>query len=330
MTAWPDVDHAAGAMTASIYRLHDYNGGSTTWRTRWAKIETAKGSYNWGTLDGAVDRLVADGKQVLFTVFGTPAWASARPAEASAYGVGNEGIAAEPAAVQDLADFCTTLASRYAGRITHYEIWNEANEPGFFSGTVAKLVEMVRVASSAIQAADPSAVIVAPSVTRLWPNGTGRSYMRSMYTTSDGAGGALSDWVDIASVHLYTLTLARVGEVQAMIKAVRDIMLDVGVSSKPLWNTEHTIISPTFPGATAEQRGSAVQKLLLCSAASLAGGVDASFIYAPDSSTYGMSADDVAAYNAMAASISGGITDVRIAPDGRLSYAAVGVVSFVP
>lgn len=331
VVAWPGAVHVASAIRSDVYRLHDYSGGSATWRTRWQKIETSKGVFDWGTLDADVDTLRGTGANILFTVFATPLWASARPSEASAYGGSNLGIAAEPTNMQDLADFCTAIATRYRGKIKYYEVWNEANAVGFFTGTQAKLAEMVRSAAVAIKAADPSALIVGPSVTYLWPSGTGLAYLQSMMSASDGAGGVLKDWIDIVSVHLYANSNARIGEVPGMIKRVRDVMQLAGVSSLPLWNTESTYLSPAFSTLTADERAAAIKRLLLLPLCSNYGAVDCTFVYAPDGTSYGFVADDVTQYNALADAIAAGaVSNVRVSPDGRLAYSLAGEEIFVP
>lgn len=331
VVAWPGVAHVASALRSDVYRLHDYSGGSATWRTRWQKIETSKGVFDWGTLDADVATLMGTGADILFTVFATPSWASARPSEASAYGGSNLGIAAEPANMQDLADFCTAIATRYKGKIKYYEVWNEANEVGFFSGTQAKLAEMVRRAAVAIKSADPNALIVGPSVTYLWPSGTGLAYLQSMLAASDGAGGALKDWIDIVSVHLYASTNPRIGEVSCMVKRVRDVMQLAGVAGLPLWNTESAVLSPAFSTLAANERAAAIQRLLLLPLCSNYGAVDCTFVYAPDGSSYGFVSDDVTQYNALADAIAAGeVSGVRVSPDGRLSYSLAGEEILVP
>lgn len=324
--AWPGSASASSQMQNKVCRLHDYSGGSPSWRNRWSKVEPSKGVFDWAGIDTAVDQIRAAGSDVLFTVFGSPTWASARPAEIGAYGVGSPGIAAEPANMADLSDFCTTLATRFAGQIKYYEIWNEVNAVGFFSGSQAILAEMVRIAATAIKTSDPAAVIVGPSVTYLWAQGNGREYFKTMYGVSDGAGGSLRDWVDIVSVHLYSYTFARIAEVPVMLKAIRDAMAAAGVSGKPLWNTEHTVLGPDFATLTQQQRRASIQRLVLMPLVSVYGGCDCSILYGPDSASFVFSSDDIAEYNDIVTALrEGRISDVRISPDGRLSYLRDGV-----
>ena len=57
-------------------------------------------------------------------------------------------------------DYCGAIATRYAGRIAAYQIWNEPNlarEWGGHSPSAGEYVELLRVCSEAIRAADPQA-----------------------------------------------------------------------------------------------------------------------------------------------------------------------------
>src|SRR5690606_6371717 len=59
--------------------------------------------------------------------------------------------------------YCGTLAGRYPGRIAAYQVWNEPNLSREWGGQppdAAAYVELLRVCSEAIRAADPQAIII--------------------------------------------------------------------------------------------------------------------------------------------------------------------------
>ena len=95
ITTFPDLP-------IGFVRSHD--GG-----LRWQEIQPSNSSsYDWGRFDTWLNHVESNNCTPVFTVFGTPSWASSRPAEASAYGI--NGLAAEPSNMNDLANFVTAVA----------------------------------------------------------------------------------------------------------------------------------------------------------------------------------------------------------------------------
>ncbi len=62
-------------------RSHDLAGG----KARWQYIQPSDNTWDWVDLDAWVNAHYAAGRDILFTLFGTPSWASARPTERNAY-----------------------------------------------------------------------------------------------------------------------------------------------------------------------------------------------------------------------------------------------------
>lgn len=307
--------------TATAIRSHDYR-----W-SQWRMIETAKGVFDWAKADDWVNKYYSQGKLLVWTLFGTPTWASARPGESSAYGA--LGMAAEPANMQDWTDYCTAVATRYAGKITHFEVWNEPNASGFYSGTQAKLSEMVRRAAQAIKGVIPSAKILCPPVTS-WSATAGQSaetYFTGMMAASDGASGTMRDWVDIVAVHLYIGGNAA-RSIPGMIDRVRAGMATAGVNSKPLWDTESAPISPDAASiSTAEE----IAWMKRAYVSMLLKGVERSFYYAYDHGTMGVknNAEYIAAREAFIDDLCNkGIQSGCQLWDGRVAYMSGGQVCY--
>lgn len=191
----------------------------------WANLEPFPGRWRFDQLDAGIGRAQAANVSILLALGRTPKWASARPQEHAPYGPGQ---AAEPANIDDWRIYVRTVATRYKGRISAYEIWNEANERMFWTGSIPKLVELTRVAREEIKRIDPSAVIVSPSATGMEP---GFKWLRSYL---DAGGGAL---VDVISFHLYDSGKPPEAMV-AKIMALRDLLKQGGYAAKPLWDTE--------------------------------------------------------------------------------------------
>lgn len=211
-------------------RMWDAKLGEGTWM---GVQPTATGGFNFTTTDAyiALVRASSPGAKIMLTLGHTPAWASARPTEGSSYG---PGAVAEPADMTQWRTYVRTMATRYAGQIEAYELWNEANTTQFFSGTLAKLVEMSCAAAQEIRAADPTAKIVSP-------NGTGAYSPKTDFLKNflDAGGNAC---VDVYAYHLYTSGSPPEKFIPAIF-AMRESLVAAGYT-KPLWNTETGYLVP--------------------------------------------------------------------------------------
>lgn len=309
----------------SVVRTHDYTGGSNTWRARWNKIETSAGVFDWTLLDNFVNFHYAAGRQILHTLFGTPVFYSARPSETCSYELG---AAAEPSDLTKWDAYCTALATRYAGKITHYEIWNEPNLVGFFTGTQSILSQLTRRASQIIKAIDPAAKIVSSPVTSLQTGGSGLTYFLNMMQASDGASGQMKSWVDVVGCHLYPANYAGLSALPQMITDIRAHMVTLGINTKPLWNTEFSVLSPSFATMSSSQRRAAIQRMLTVSSAHNSGGCDVSIWYGGDNSTLGFVDEDQNTWETHRSLLMQGVTVINQLKDGRTA-AVVGGKNFL-
>jgi len=257
-------------------RAHDIENG----KGRWRYIETSDNTWNFTDLDAWVDTHYAKGRDPVLILYGTPTWASARPTEVGAYGGGNPGTQAEPADMAKWDRFCAKMASRYRGKVKYYEVWNEPNQyndgtgatPGtnfFFSGTLAKLSEMVRRASVAIKSIDPAAKIISPSITG-WSTKPGQSaetYFTGMMAAPSGDGfTTMKDWVDIIAVHLY-LPSNSTAELVPMIDRINAAKAAAGVSVMETWDTESAPLAPNATGQGEEHLDRYLKRFMITLAA---------------------------------------------------------------
>lgn len=85
-------------------------------------------AYDWTHYDRVVDAARTAGVRILFTIWGTPVWASDTRIPDDGYPV----FGRRPKRVQDAGDFAAAAATRYAPRGVHmWEAWNEPNIPLF-------------------------------------------------------------------------------------------------------------------------------------------------------------------------------------------------------
>ncbi|MBA4262157.1 MAG: hypothetical protein C0443_09130 [Comamonadaceae bacterium] len=228
-----------GAVPRNYFGLHIHRADTTTpwpevpfgsWRlwdtyTSWPHLQPEPHRWDFRRLDTCVSLAERSGVSVLLPLGLSPAWASARPEEPSSYRPGN---AAEPARLDDWRRYVRTVVERYKGRISHYEVWNEINLKGFYSGSLDTLLELARIAHQEIRSGDPAARIVSPSVT-----GLGRNPQWLDRYLSLGGG----QYADVIGYHFYSPKHSP----EAMLPVIRDVQASMrrhGVADKPLWNTE--------------------------------------------------------------------------------------------
>lgn len=208
-TPWPSVPFKS-------WRLWDAN-------VAWPWLEPVQGKWNFKELDKLVDLASKHNVEVLLPLGLSPRWASARPGEKSSYSPGN---AAEPADINNWRTYVRTVALRYRGKIHYYEIWNEPNLPGFFTGSVDTMLILTKEARKILKEVDPSIIVVSPSAT-----GQGGSEWFDKFLKQGG-----SQYVDVIGYHIY-VSPAPPENVVRLVRTIKGSMTKYGVT-KPLWNTE--------------------------------------------------------------------------------------------
>lgn len=217
----------------------------------WAGIEPKPGQWDFDRVDAYVQYATAHHAEVLFVLGGgTPQWASARPDEKCSYGLG---CAAEPVRMAHWEEYVRRVVQRYRGHIKAYELWNEPNfsdiprdlnAPGFYTGNVANMVEMARIARKVLDENDPGAVLSTPG----FVNGSDRL---ELFLSSGG-----KNYVQAIAYHFYS---GNSDQFVKQIVEVRNIMKRQGLEKLPLWNTE-TGVEVSEPNDPAPDTASHSQK----------------------------------------------------------------------
>lgn len=202
----------------------------------WRRIETSPGRYDFSDYDDFVLRAAGAGLQLL-PVLGDPPGFRAQTAT-------SDSRWSPPASNTDFAAFATTLVARYGPRgtlwaehpdvaalpIHSWQIWNEPNLPAFWSTgpNAAQYTALLRSASTAIHAADPSAEVVAAGLPDSLLGIRLEDYMAQMFAA--GAKGTF----DTFAVHAYAATPADALDVVSLARSVLTAYGD----DAPLWVTE--------------------------------------------------------------------------------------------
>lgn len=133
-------------------------GGPTFTEVVWCDVEPTEGARDWS----AVDLFVRRGEQVAETVMLKirvgQCWATGQQAQKQRGRKTESGVPADTAAYEQ---FVTELVTRYAAQGVHrFAVENEVNSESFWAGTTQEYRELVEVASAAIRAADPEALVL--------------------------------------------------------------------------------------------------------------------------------------------------------------------------
>ncbi len=248
---------------AAFFGMHIHHAGAGTawpavpfggWRlwdsgVAWPQLEPAPGKWNFELLDRYTQIAAGHHVDILLTLGLTPAWASARPDEPSAYAKGN---AAEPRHLADWELYVRTVATRYKGVIHNYEIWNEPNVKGTFTGSTNTMLDLSRSAYRVLKSVDPTITVVSPSPTA----NDGVSWL-SNYLQRGGC-----EYADVIGYHFY-VTPKPPEEMLPLIKKVKATTRRRDCDDKPIWNTESGWAAPKRFSSEDEAAGYLMRTYLL-------------------------------------------------------------------
>lgn len=290
-TQWPRV--AFGS-----WRLWD--AGVT-----WAHLEPEPEVWRFYRLNLILDLAERAGVELVLPLAMTPRWASARPERKSFYGPGQ---ASEPADPQLWERYVRKVVDHTAGRVRHYEIWNEPGSSRFFNGTPQALLDLQQRAYRIVKEADPGHVVISPSVTRFKDLDWFSRYLAL-------GGGEVAD---VVGYHFY-LDGRPPERVVDLVAAVRQRMAQAGVD-KPLWNTESGFRTDAARPSDIPEDAYMLRYLVMAWAA----GVDRFFYYSWDHGRMGLQEGRTGTINAagraydFAATRLAGARDLRCPDRGEL------------
>jgi hypothetical protein len=199
----------------------------------WGALEPAKGQYDWHSLDTWVAETERHHVQLDYVFVNVPRWASTRPDEQC---IGKKLGCAAPPKMEDWEEFVTILVTRYKGKIASYELWNEPNASGFWTGTPKEMAGLAAHAYGIIKSIDPAAIVATPA-----PSSTGWPLSHdAWFDEYFSAGGG--KYADVIAWHGYAgrndrPALPPEGLVR-QIQALRTVLGRHQLSDKPIWNTE--------------------------------------------------------------------------------------------
>ena len=119
----------------------------------WDGVETERDRYDLDFWDGFVELAVGElDMELIPYVAYTPRW--------NATSERDDFWRTPPRDASELGELLGVLATRYAGRIRSWEIWNEPDNRDYWLGSAAQYATLLEAGSRAVRAADPGARVV--------------------------------------------------------------------------------------------------------------------------------------------------------------------------
>lgn len=118
----------------------------------WDRIEPSPGVFQWDETDAAVSVAEQHGLKVLGLIAYSARWARIDPNQTTS----------PPRDPEQYARFVAAVVSRYKGRVSHWELWNEPDSPVFWppKPNAAAYATLLSAAYRAAKTADPSSTIL--------------------------------------------------------------------------------------------------------------------------------------------------------------------------
>jgi hypothetical protein len=236
-TNCPDVTWPTTIAQPGMIRLWDS-------QVQWAALNTGPGAYRWTKLDGYLDAISAHQPRDAMYTFGyTPCWDTKQECE-RAWGsrfppddLTPEGSQSFNTFVLALVTHCSPAGHCVKDYVKYWEMWNEANAPHRWGGSIAQLYHLMAPAIATIRSKIPGALILTPPANR---GDTG--WMRD-WLAMENTNGRLSD---IFSFHLYLQNIPpepRFDPIQQMVALKNSTS---GWNNTPWMNTETNFDAATF------------------------------------------------------------------------------------
>ncbi|WP_296604005.1 hypothetical protein [Nocardioides sp.] len=234
----------AQRVSPDFFGMHDANiaGGSVPgvavgsvrlWDTgtAWSQIEKKRGRFDFTALDTAVNTARNAGLRPLVVLGQTPRFYASKPKAAGWYG---KGASSMPKTISAWTKYVTKVAKRYKTSVD-YQIWNEPNVVGFWSGSVSQMAKLTATGSAAInKAAGRRATVVAPSFPlRL---ASQKTWFKKYWAAKVGRK-SIAAMVDVVAVNPYPLA-DQAPEASASLLSFAKRVLPKQARRKPMWNTE--------------------------------------------------------------------------------------------
>jgi GH35 family endo-1,4-beta-xylanase len=209
----------------------------------WHLIEPRPGAFDWGRYDAFVNAAARRSIDVLGILDYSAGWASRDP--------GGRDLKYPPKSLDEFLRYARATVSRYRS-VTHWEVWNEPDHPGFWKGSVSEYAELLAETYRVIKAVNPAARVLVGGLAQGGPHDP--AFLDKLL---QGCGRLGAECFDILAFHT---NFKSPDEIRAQFRA-NARSLDRHGQPRPIWVTESSYTSDpghqTLPGYRDGEPGQA-------------------------------------------------------------------------
>ena len=244
--------------------------GAVRWPINWAEVQpTAKGGYDWSSVDPAITAASRKGLKFLPFLYGTPRWIASKPttlpidsgrarkawlafidAAVKRYGPGGE-FWEEHAPAQATVNYVPAVPTPQPVRT--WQVWNEANFFYFaYPVSPSRYAKLLKLTCTEIKADDPLAKVVLSGLFGA-PDQQGKLGMAaSKFLAALYRVPGIKNYFDGVALHPYAF---HVEDLEELIEEMREVVVENHDNATGLYLTEMGWGSQNDPNKVAFEQG---------------------------------------------------------------------------
>ncbi|HVL57419.1 MAG TPA: hypothetical protein VM491_13010 [Burkholderiaceae bacterium] len=270
---WPSGDPVSALPTYQFgtVRSLNYDPAGQDEGVFWRNIQKKPDVWDWAALDQWVQTYHGLGKDLIYSFYGTPDWASTRPSVTDLYG--RPGGDSKPTDLAHVRTFITELVKRYNGdgarRIKYLEVWNEpdtGNGMPYWRDSISDLAALARAVYQAAKAVDPGIIVLGPAWVDAFDQFRANERFVGFANASDQSGGSGKQWMDAVAWHHYDYAM-NIQHLVEQIHHIRAALQQAGQDHLPMYLTEIGGEAWTASSPSVSDKTRQIQRWMMVAAA---------------------------------------------------------------
>jgi aryl-phospho-beta-D-glucosidase BglC (GH1 family) len=220
--------------------------GAVRWPINWATVQpTAKGGYDWSSVDPAVEAARKRGLQVLPFIYGTPSWIAPQQ---TTLPIDNA------RAMRAWLAFVRAAVQRYRPEGVHmWQVWNEANFFYFaYPASPSRYARLLEPTYTEIKKDDPSATVILSGLFGNPDQGGSKGMDATKFLSALYRVPGIKGYFDGVALHPYAF---HVDDLEALTEEMREVVVENHDPSAALYITEMGWGSQNDPNVVAFEQG---------------------------------------------------------------------------